>query len=101
MDKSDFQEHTKYVITRKDEEGKLRPESIYVFKNHDDFMVVRRTTGDGKMLKLQYDDVVRIVKTQSVAEKDYFYVPDAVLDAKTWADRTSMERYSSASHMGK
>lgn len=101
MDKNDFQEHTRYVVTRKDENGKMRPDTIYVFKTHDDFMIVRRTTGDGKMMKLAYDDVVRIVKTREVAEKDRFYIPDAVLEAKTWADRSTMERYSSASHMGK
>jgi hypothetical protein len=36
-----------------------------------------------------------------VAKEDRFYIPDAVLEEKTWKDRTVMERYSSSPHMGK
>lgn len=101
LDKQDFQEHTRYAVTRRDESGKLRPDTIYVYRMYDEFMIVRRTNSDGRLLKLAYEDVVKIVKTIPVAKEDRFYIPDAVLEEKTWKDRTVMERYSSSPHMGK
>ena len=101
MEKQDFEENTRYTLTRRDETGKLRPESVYVYRTYDDFMIARRTNNDGKLLKIAYEDVTKIVKTKKVAKEDWFYIPDAVLEEGTWKDRTSMERYSSAPHMGK
>lgn len=101
MEKKDFQQDTRYVITLRDSEGKLRPASIYVYRLYDEFMIARYTNGDGLLRKLKYEDVVKIVKTKPVASQDRFYIPEAVLLEKVWKDRDSMVRYSSSPHMGK
>lgn len=101
MEKKDFAQDTRYTVTLRDESGKLRPASIYIYKLYDDFMIVRLTQADGLLRKLKYDDVVKIVKTRQIAAEDRFFIPEAVLAEKVWKDRDMMFRYSSSPHMGK
>lgn len=101
MNKSDFSENVRYTITYKDAEGKLRPLGIYVMRLLEEAMIVRMTQKEGVLRKLAYTDVVKIVKSQAVAKKDRYYVPDALLSEQHWADRTEIPHYSSAPNMGK
>lgn len=64
-------------------------------------MIVRMTDKNGLLHKIQYEDVTRIVKTIEVLSPKKFMLPDAVLDPKTWATRTTMQAYGSAPAMGK
>lgn len=100
LDKSAFKQDTRYTITwHKD--GKERPGNIYVYRCYDNFMIARQTEGAGFLHKIPYTDVVRIVKEHPVDNNNKFFIPAAVLDEKSWKDRTVMERYSSSPHMGK
>lgn len=101
MKKDDFKVHTRYTVTWRDPEGRLKPANFYVYRLYDAFMIARRTDQNGLLCKVPYGDVVKIVKEQPVAPEDQFYIPEAVLKENTWANRTSMERYSSSPHMGK
>ncbi len=101
MKKDDFKPHTRYTVTRRNEQGKLVPGNFYVYKLYDPFMIVRMTDGTGLLTKIAYDDVVKIVKTREVPKEDQFHIPDAVLKENVWASRTAMMRYSSSSHTGK
>ncbi len=101
MNKSDFHENTRYTLTWIDENGKARPGNIYVMKLHDDGMIVRFTEKAAVLKKLAYENVVRVIKTTKVAEKDRFYIPDAVLAEAHWKDRSELFHYSSAPHVGK
>jgi len=99
--KEDFAPHTRYTITWRDPQGKLRPANIYPYRLYDQFMVARMTDQSGMLRKFAYADIVKIVKVVPVAKENQFYIPEAVLSEGTWAGRTSMERYSSSPHMGK
>ena len=101
MEKNDFQKDTRYVVTMRDAEGHLRPASMYVFRLYDDFMIARYTNGDGLLRKIKYEDIAKIVKVHPVAAQDRFFIPEAVLQEKSWKDRDSMFRYSTSPHMGK
>lgn len=101
MDKSAFKPDTRYTITWRAPDGKLRPANIYVFRLYDQFMVARMTDKSGFLYKIPYEDITRIVLEKPVGERDRFLIPAAVLDEKNWKDRTVMERYSSSPHMGK
>ena len=101
MNKRNFQENTRYAIALKDENDRMRPANIYVYKLHDDFMIVRFTDKSGMLHKVPYGDVTKIVKTIEVAPEARFMVPDILLSAKTWQSRTSMQAYSSSPRVGK
>lgn len=101
MNKSNFQENTRYAITLKDESGRLRPANVYVYKLHDGFMIARFTDKSGMLNKIPYENVTKIVKTVEVAPEARFLVPDILLSAKTWQSRTSMQAYSSSPRVGK
>ncbi|WP_455380769.1 hypothetical protein [Acidihalobacter prosperus] len=101
MNKKSFHEDTRYAIALKDGNGKLRPANIYVYKLHDDFMIVRFTDKSGTLHKIAYDDVTRIVKTIEVAPDARYAVPEILLAAKTWQNRTSMQAYGSSPRAGK
>ncbi len=101
MKKEDFAPHTRYAVTWRDPQGKLRPANIYPYRLYDRFMVARMTDQSGMLRKFAYEDIVKIVKITPVTKENQFYIPDAVLSESTWANRTSMERYSSSPHMGK
>lgn len=101
MDKSNFKENTRYTITWRAPDGKLRPANIYVYKMFDNAMIARMTDKSGLLHKIPYDDVIKIVKEQAVDKENQFVIPAAVLEEKVWKDRSVMERYSSSPHMGK
>ncbi|MEW5942406.1 MAG: hypothetical protein AB1710_00970 [Pseudomonadota bacterium] len=101
MDKTAFKPDTRYTITWRAPDGKLRPANIYVYRLYDQFMVARMTDKSGFLHKIPYEEVIRIVQEKPVAERDRFMIPAAVLDEKNWKDRSVMERYSSSPHMGK
>jgi hypothetical protein len=101
VDKSNFKENTRYTITWRSPDGKLRPANIYVYKMFEAAMIARMTDKSGFLYKIAYDDVTKIVMETAVARENQFSIPSAVLDEKVWKDRTMMERYSSSPHMGK
>ena len=101
MDKSTFKQDTRYTITWRSPEGKLRPTNIYVFRLYENFMIARMTEKEGLLYKIPYSDVIKIVKELPVDRENQFMIPAAVLDEKVWKDRTVMQRYSSSPHMGK
>lgn len=101
MQKQDFQEHHRYTVALRDENGKVRPVNFYVYKLFADDMIIRRTDKEGMIYKVKYDDVLKIVKTQAVEKNNFYTLPAAVLDAKTWKSRNSMQAYSSSPHLGK
>lgn len=101
MDKNAFKQDTRYTVTWRTPEGKLRPANLYVYRLYENFMIARLTEKDGLLYKIPYSDVLKIVKEQPVGKEDQFAIPAAVLDEKVWKDRTIMQRYSSSPHMGK
>ncbi len=101
MNKSNFKENTRYTITWRTADGKLRPANIYVYKLFETAMIARMTDKSGFLYKIGYDDIIKIVHEKAVDKENQYGIPAAVLDEKIWKDRTMMERYSSSSHMGK
>ena len=98
---SDFNQDTRYTLTAKDENGKLRPMNVYVMRLHKDGMIVRMTDKDAGLVKLPYEDVVKIVAKKEIPEQNRYYIPDAVLAENNWKGRRSLQHYSSSPHMGK
>lgn len=101
MNREDFQEDTRYDLTVRDGRGRQRPTCVYVYRLFDDFMVVRNMQGDGLLQKLRFGDIDRIVRTAEVADSDRFALPEALLQAKFWVDRDTVEAYSSSPAVGK
>ncbi|MHB1676131.1 MAG: hypothetical protein ACYCSS_01165 [Sulfuriferula sp.] len=101
MNKSNFKENTRYTITWRTADGKLRPANIYVYKMFETAMIARMTDKSGFLYKINYDDITKIVMEIPVNKENQYTIPAAVLDEKIWKDRTMMERYSSSPHMGK
>jgi hypothetical protein len=101
VEKSSFKENTRYTITWRNPDGKMRPANIYVYKMFDANMIARMTDSGGLLHKIAYADVLKIVKEKAVDKENQFSIPSAVLDEKVWKDRSVMERYSSSPHMGK
>lgn len=101
MEKADFEPDTRYAVTWRDEQGKLRPMNIYVYRTYDEFMVTRMTDKDGLLRRIAYSDVVKVVKTIPVRLEDRFFLPDATLAEANWKDRSIMQSYASSPHMGK
>ncbi|AKJ95791.1 MULTISPECIES: hypothetical protein [Thioalkalivibrio] len=103
VDKSEFQVDGHYAVTLKDENGKLRPANIYVHDMQDNYMIARRTSGGdvGLLFKMDYDDVIKLVRTHKVLDRKKFMVPAAMLKPKLWETRDSMRTYSSAPGLGK
>lgn len=101
MEKSDFKINTKYALTYKDENGRLRPGNFYIYRLYDGYMIARNTDQSSFLHKVQYADVSRIVKTIPVSDFHVFSLPEAVLEEKTWKDRTVMQTYTSAPGLGK
>lgn len=101
MTKNDFAEKTKYVVTYKDKDGKLRPGNFFVYRLYDDFMIARNTDKSSLLHKLKYEDVVKIVKTIKVADYHKFTLPEVVLQQANWKDRDVMQTYTSSPGLGK
>ncbi len=101
MEKTDFQADTRYTITWQQPGGRAVPATIYVHRVHDPFMIVRVAGADGALRKIAYPEVTRIVAANPVAPDQRRTVPAALLDEKTWRDRTTMAHYASSPALGK
>ena len=99
LDKAAFQPRTRYTVTIKDGRGPSRPAGFYVFRCLDRFMVVR-SAADGRLCKLEYGAIVRVVSAPTVPEKHRYHVPAALLEARVWKGRSAMDHYSSAPQSG-
>lgn len=103
MEKSDFEVNGHYSVTLRGADGRLRPANLYVHLLADAYMIARHTSGGdvGMLVKLGYDDVVKLVRKLPVADRKRFMLPEALLKPKVWETRTSMRAYSSAPGLGK
>ena len=101
VDKTAFKPDTRYTVTWRDPDGKLRPANFYVFRVYDQFMIARDTSGEGLLRKIAYEEVIKIVLEQAVDPDLRYAIPATVLDENNWRERTVMERYSSSPGMGK
>ncbi|MDH5536441.1 MAG: hypothetical protein OEZ08_12860 [Betaproteobacteria bacterium] len=101
MDKNDFQPDTRYTITWGDRQGGSRPATIYVYRAHSEFLVARLVGGDGLLRKITYAEVLKIVAAEPVAPGDRSFVPNAMLDEKTWRDRSVMQHAAGSPQRGK
>ncbi len=100
MEKTDFQADTRYTIAWQ-QGDRVVPATIYVYRTHELFMIVRITGADGALRKITYPEVVRIANAEAVAAEQRRSVPAAMLDEKTWKDRTVMDHYASSAALGK
>lgn len=101
MDKTAFQPDTRYTVALREAGGRVVPATLYVYRTHDSFMIVRMTGSTGALRKIPYTDIVRIVAAEAVAPEHRRSVPAALLDEKTWRDRTEMAHYASSADRGK
>ncbi|MBX3652391.1 MAG: hypothetical protein KF771_13560 [Burkholderiales bacterium] len=101
MDKSDFQADTRYTITWQRPDGRTVPANFYVHRTHDSGMIVRFAGADAALRKIAYAEVLRIVAAEPVPPEQQRSVPAALLDEKTWRDRSEMEHYASSPARGK
>lgn len=101
MDKSDFQSDVLYTIAWQPPGGRVIPATIYVYRTHDNFMIVREGGTGGGLRKIGYAEVLKIVSAEPVSPGKRRAIPAALLDEKTWRDRTTMAHYSSSPALGK
>ncbi len=101
MDKSQCKEHARYMVTLRDEKGRLRPENFYVYRCYDDFMVVRFLDQDAFVHKLKYDDVVKVVKVTDVPPEKRYLLPEALLAKDNWKDKEVLHIYATSPGLGK
>jgi len=101
MDKSDFQADTRYTVTLQRPDGRPVPASFYVYRTHDSGMIVRFSGTDAALRKIAYADVLRIVAAEAVPPEQQRSIPAALLDEKTWRDRSEMAHYASSPSRGK
>lgn len=101
MKKDDFKPDTRYTVTWRNYDGKIRPANLYVYRLYDNCMIARMTDQSGFLYKIGYDQILKIVKEKSVDAESRFCIPDAVLKEATWKDRVVMERYSTSPRLGK
>jgi hypothetical protein len=103
VDKGAFETHGHYAVTLRSRDGQLRPGNIYVHRLEDAYLIVRHTSGPdlGLLVKLRYDDVVKIVRKHPVLDRKRFMIPEAMLKPKLWETRDTMRAYSSAPGLGK
>jgi hypothetical protein len=101
MDKNDFRPDTRYTIAWGDRQGSARPATIYVYRAYSEFLVARLVGGDGLLRKITYPEVLKIVSAEPVAPGNRTFVPAAMLDEKTWRDRTIMQHAPGSPQRGK
>ena len=101
MNKENFSSNSRYVVTWRNPEGKLRPANLYIYQLFDDSLIARMLDADGLLHKIPYADIVKIVHQQPVPANRQFRIPAAMLDEKNWKDRDVMHHYSSAPDQGK
>lgn len=91
----------RYTIAWQPPGGQVKPAAIYVYCTYDTFMIVRAGDSDGALRKIAYPEVLRIVGTETVSPEKRRSVPAALLDEKSWRDRTTMAHYASSPALGK
>jgi len=101
MDKTDFQPDTRCTIAWRAPDGRVRPASLYVYRVYDGFLVARLTGGDGRLRKITYPEVLKIVAATEVPPDDRYFVPAALLEESFWRDRVAMEHCASSPARGK
>ncbi len=101
MEKTDFQADTRYSIAWQQPDGRVIPATIYVHRVHEPFMIVRVAGADGALRKISYVDVLKVVSAEPASPGGRRTVPAALLDEKTWHDRTVMAHYASSPALGK
>lgn len=101
MEKNDFQADTRYSIAWQQPDGRVIPATIYVYRVHDPFMIVRVAGADGALRKISYSEVLKIVSAEPASPDRRRTVPAALLDEKTWRERTVMAHYASSPALGK
>jgi len=101
LDKKDFNQDTRYTVTLRDENNKLRPANFYVMRLHDDGMIVRMTDKAAKLIKVKYEDVIKVVESHNIEPQNHYVTSEAVLSEAHWKGKTSIDHYSTSSHMGK
>lgn len=101
MEKIEFKINTRYTLTWRAPDGKLRPVNLYIYRLYDKFMIARMTDKEGFLHKIAYEDIIKIVLEKAVSPEEHFSIPAAVLDEKSWKDRTMMQRYSTSPSRGK
>jgi hypothetical protein len=103
VDKNAFKKDGHYAVTLRTAEGRLRPANLYVHRIEEGYMLARHTSGPdlGLLVKLRYDDVVKIVRTHPVLDGKRFMIPEAMLKPQLWESRDSMRAYSSNPGLGK
>lgn len=99
MDKSSFEPHTIVTVTLRDAHGTPRPANLYVCRVHEGFLVARNRA-DGLLHRIAFDRIERIVESKTVPPAQRYVVPAPLLDAALWRDRTQMDVYASAPHLG-
>lgn len=99
MQASDFEPHTRYVVTLLDPDDRPRPATLYVFRTYPAFLVAR-SGADGRLHRIGYERIERIVSRQPVATDRRYAVPAALLEESTWKDRASIDAYASGPHLG-
>jgi hypothetical protein len=100
VEKSEFTPQMQYTATLQPEGGPPRAENFYVFRTFEQFMIVR-LNADGKLHRLRYADVARIVSARSVSPAQRYHVPAALLEEPLWKSRSTMDHYSSTPRSGK
>ncbi|AHE97498.1 hypothetical protein [Thioalkalivibrio paradoxus] len=103
MEKRAFRPDGHYAVTLRSRGGQLCPANLYVHRVENGYMIARHTSGQniGLLVKLRYDDVVRIVRTHPVLDRKRFMLPEALLKPQLWESRDSMRTYPSAPGLGK
>jgi len=101
MEKKDFAADTRYTIAWQQPDGHVIPATVYVHRTYDSSMIVRMTGSDAMLRKIAYSDITRIVSTDTVTAENRRTLPAALLDEKTWRDRTEMSHYGSSAARGK
>jgi hypothetical protein len=103
VDKNAFKKDGHYAVTLRTGEGRLRPANLYVHRIEEGYMIARHTSGPdlGLLVKLRYDDVVKIVRIHPVLDRKRFMIPEAMLKPQIWESRDSMRAYSSNPGLGK
>ncbi len=101
MDQTAFKPDTRYTLSLRSNDGRVRPANLYVYRTYGDFFVARATGTDGLLRKIRYADVERIVTEYPVSPADRYLLPPAMLDEQAWRDRDVMLHYATSARRGK
>lgn len=101
MNQSDFQPDTRYTVTWQRADGSTVPATFYVHRTHTAWMIVRMTGADAALRRIGYGEILKIVDAVAIPPEQRRSVPAALLDEKTWRDRSEMIHYASSPARGK